>query len=239
MTQGEFDAQSRVPEVLCGSIIPFLIATLFVIARFYSRLILTRSWAQDDAWILVSWVRLLPSRLPAASRSLTPQVQLGCLIQTILNCLFTHYGTGRHMTVWKPEYTTPSLLLSYSVRAVYQVVLGTTKIAVLMLYMRVFADKKSRYIFWGMTAFVVLYTIPLLMMFLFQCRPISSYWDFSGGRTCIDTNLMMHTSAGFNIAVDVALVVVAVPRIRKSPFSYHIISHSTLTTSTQSRSNSP
>jgi hypothetical protein len=64
MTIAEFDAQTRVPEVLYGSIIPFGLATIFVLARLYSRLILTRSWGQDDAWISISWVRLLPSASP-------------------------------------------------------------------------------------------------------------------------------------------------------------------------------
>jgi hypothetical protein len=226
MTQAEFDSQTRVPEVLYGSIVPFGLATLFVLARFYSRLILTRSWAQDDAWISISWVRLLASCLPAASRSLTLPFQLGALVLTILNCLFTLYGTGRHVTVQKPQYLTPSLKVSYCVRCVYVLVLATTKIAVLTLYRRVFGDKKTKHIIWGMMALVVLYTIPVLMMFLFQCRPIYGVWQSSIQKTCLNTDMIVYISSGFNIAVDIALVVVAMPRIRKFRFAYHIISHS-------------
>jgi hypothetical protein len=49
-------AQSRVPEILFGAIFPAAIATIFVLARFYSRAILMKNWGWDDSWILLSWV---------------------------------------------------------------------------------------------------------------------------------------------------------------------------------------
>ncbi|KIN03215.1 hypothetical protein OIDMADRAFT_95408, partial [Oidiodendron maius Zn] len=188
-----FDAQTRVPEVLWGSIIPFGVATIFVIARVYSRLILIRSWGQDDTWISISWV--------------------GAIVLTILNCLFTLYGTGRHITVQKPQWVTPSLKVSYCVRLVYLFVLATTKIGVLALYQRVFDDRKTRNIIRGMMAAVVLYTTPVILMYLFQCRPIYGVWESSIEKTCLNTDTIIYVAAGCSIALDIALVVVAIPRI--------------------------
>lgn len=58
LTQSEYDAQTRVPLMLAGNITPFLVATIFVVARFWSRQILKGSWAQDDIWVFLSWVRV-------------------------------------------------------------------------------------------------------------------------------------------------------------------------------------
>lgn len=143
---------------------------------------------------------------------------MGAIVLTILNCLFTFYGTGRHITVQKPQWVTPSLKVSYCVRLVYLFVLATTKIGVLTLYRRVFDDRKTRNIIWGMMAAVVLYTTPVILMYLFQCRPIYGVWESSIEKTCLNTDTIIYVAAGCSIAVDIALVVVAIPRIRKSYF---------------------
>jgi hypothetical protein len=165
--------------------------------------------------------------IPVASHLLTLPFQLLALILTILNCLFTLYGTGRHITVQEPQWVTPSLKVSYCVRLIYVLVLGTTKIAVLTLYRRVFDDKKTRNIIWSMMGAVALYTTPVLLMYLFQCRPIYGVWESSIQKTCINTDTVVYIAAGCSIALDIALVIVAVPRIRKSYFACQIISHST------------
>jgi hypothetical protein len=143
---------------------------------------------------------------------------VGAIVLTILNCLSTLYGTGRHITVQKPQWVTPSLKVSYCVRLVYLFVLATTKIGVLTLYRRVFDDRKTRNIIWGMMAAVVLYTTPVVLMYLFQCRPIYGVWESSIEKTCLNTDTIIYVAAGCSIAVDIALVVVTIPRIRKSYF---------------------
>ena len=51
-----YAAESHVPEGLVGTIIPRILATIFVLARFYSRGVLTRNLGADDAWIALPWV---------------------------------------------------------------------------------------------------------------------------------------------------------------------------------------
>ncbi|KFY37843.1 hypothetical protein V494_04612 [Pseudogymnoascus sp. VKM F-4513 (FW-928)] len=79
LTRAEYDAQTRVPLIFAGNITPFVVATIFVVARFWSRQILKGSWAQDDIWVFISWI--------------------GSLGHTLLNCSLTFYGIGRHLTV--------------------------------------------------------------------------------------------------------------------------------------------
>ena len=60
-TQGSsnvaFVSQSRVPQTLIAAIIPATIASILVLARFYSRVFIMKNWGYDDSWILLSWVR--------------------------------------------------------------------------------------------------------------------------------------------------------------------------------------
>jgi hypothetical protein len=55
----EFLAQSRRTETLIGSLLPPVIATIFVFFRFYSRAFIKKNWGFDDTWILISWVRVI------------------------------------------------------------------------------------------------------------------------------------------------------------------------------------
>lgn len=112
----------------------------------------------------------------------------------------------------------PSLLISYGVRIVYHIVLATTKAAVLTLYLRVFRNQKSKYIIWGTLTFVTLYTISLIFVSIFQCRPIRGAWDLTTKAACINFNLIMYLSAAVNVLVDIALVAIAIPNIRESDF---------------------
>jgi hypothetical protein len=52
----DFISQSRIPGMIVGSTVPAVIASIFVLARFYSRVIIMKNWGHDDSWILFSWV---------------------------------------------------------------------------------------------------------------------------------------------------------------------------------------
>lgn len=107
--------------------------------------------------------------------------------------------------------------MSYGARLTYQFVLATTKIAILTLYLRVFTDSKSQYIVYGMLAFVGLYNIPSVFLLIFECSPVSDSWDPNKfPHQCMNIALQVYLSAGFNIVLDILMVVFAVPRVRRS-----------------------
>ncbi|KFX88457.1 hypothetical protein V490_07627 [Pseudogymnoascus sp. VKM F-3557] len=194
VTQAEYDAQTRVPLMLAGNITPFLVATIFVIARFWSRQILKGSWAQDDIWVFISW--------------------LGSLAHTLLNCSLTFYGIGRHTSVQIESDAVRVLVISYGTRLLYQCILATTKIAILTLYLRVFTDAKSQAMVYGMISFVVLYTIPCLLLLIFECTPFYDSWNpYKFPQTCMNLTIQIYMSAGFNIFIDILMVIFAVPRV--------------------------
>ncbi|ELR10300.1 hypothetical protein VC83_05467 [Pseudogymnoascus destructans] len=67
---------------------------------------------------------------------------------------------------------------------------------------------------YGMISFVVLYTIPCLLLLIFECTPFYDSWNpFKFPQTCVNLTLQVYMSAGFNIFLDVLMVLFAVPRV--------------------------
>ena len=52
----EIIGESRVPQILVGVTVPFVIGTLFVAARLYSRLAILKIWKADDWLLTAGWV---------------------------------------------------------------------------------------------------------------------------------------------------------------------------------------
>jgi len=89
---------------------------------------------------------------------------LGSAILTILDCVLTRYGAGRHIQTLTLADIRPQNILAYTVRLIYQLFLRGTKLGICFFYLRVFPDRNSRYIIFGLIAFIILFTIPLLLV---------------------------------------------------------------------------
>ena len=92
--------------------------------------------------------------------------------------------------------------------------LSLTKISICLFYLRLFIDKISRYLAVGTMVFIVLYTIPLILISIFQCKPVAAVYDISiTNSECINTLPAFYANSVFNIIVDVWLIYLVVPRI--------------------------
>ncbi|KAE9363821.1 hypothetical protein N431DRAFT_497598 [Stipitochalara longipes BDJ] len=200
-----YSTESRVSQILVGSLVPFTIASVTVLARLITRGFVTRSWGNDDSWILISWARRQSNLL------------LFCdfeIILTTLTCVLTRYGVGYHQSAITIRDYQTTLFLGYFVRLVYQLVLGTTKIAICTLFLRIFnSDKKNRYAMYSLLAFIGCYTTLFLLTSTFQCHPISDAWKNEDSSTCNNYRATLWATGICNILVDVLLLVFIVPRI--------------------------
>ncbi|KAN0089491.1 hypothetical protein V8E51_019751 [Hyaloscypha variabilis] len=188
-----FLAQSRVPEILFGTLFPFLFATIFIFARFYSRAIIMKTWGVDDWGILVSWV-------------------VGSIALTIINCLLTRYGSGRHIETLTSYDISIQVELGFVARILYQFTLMSTKLAVCAFYLRVFTDRVSKRVIWSMAAVITIFSIPLLLSLIFRCNPIEGAWSLTPSK-CVSNIPPLYASAVLNILADVALLAFVIPKI--------------------------
>ncbi|KAF4536502.1 Integral membrane protein [Lasiodiplodia theobromae] len=188
---------SRAPLILLGNILPQSLATLFVLARITTKSLLSHTWGPDDTTLTLSW--------------------LSSLALTVLSCLQTRYGAGQHLATVPLSNVKPSLQLAYATLLLYNLTLCLTKVSVSLFYLRVFADRWNKHLSLAALAFVVVYTVPLEVVSIAQCRPVAGVWDRAlvaeGKAKCIDTIPAFYTSAVCNILADVWLIGHAVPRV--------------------------
>jgi hypothetical protein len=147
--------------------------------------------------------------------------QLAAIAVLGIDMSLVKFGTGRHVQLSSLSDVNSTLILSYAVRLVYQFVLSTTKIAVCFFYLRVFTDRTSRYITYGIISYIVLFTIPLMLVQIFQCDPISDAWSILPTKNCpvVERDVAIATGVA-NIVGDSVLLLFVVPKIRMPPFRF-------------------
>ncbi|KAK6604834.1 integral membrane protein [Botrytis cinerea] len=174
--------------------IPTVLGTVFVAGRLYTRGVITRNWGWDDFCIVIAWFLTV------------------CVAVT--NALFCNYGGGRHVELQTPSDLKPFFILAFASRILYQVSLMMVRVAICLVYSRIFQDRLSKIIVYSLLAFQIVSTIPLTLIVVFQCDPIASQWDFSIEQVhCIDTLPGIITFTACSIFSDVALIVFVVPRV--------------------------
>lgn len=129
---------------------------------------------------------------------------------TILACLQTRYGIGKHIQDVSPAFLETGLKLEYGNRIPYFLSLGFTKVSICLFYLRVFRERYSRIIAMGTMGFTILFTVPTVIVTIFQCSPISGFWDKTIKFTCINTNPSFYAAAACNIAADTVLIILVV-----------------------------
>ena len=96
------------------------------------------------------------------------------------------------------------------------VVIGFTKMAILLLYLRVFPSTPFRYVVIVSLVVVAAYIPAFALTIAFHCTPISFGWTGWTGETqghCINLNAFAWAHAAINIVFDVFIIVLPVPQL--------------------------
>ncbi|KAH8776000.1 hypothetical protein F5882DRAFT_162477 [Hyaloscypha sp. PMI_1271] len=184
-------SESRVLGVLIGTIVPTICSTIFVLARLYTRSIITKSWGWDDTLITVSWLASL------------------CL--AVLDCLFVKFGSGRHSFLQTLPDVIATLKLAFISRIIYQFVICITKLGICTFYMRVFQDKQSKRVIYSLLGFIAITALIIELAFLFSCKPVSGAWAIPP--TCASPLASFYANTITGVIADVALMVFVIPRV--------------------------
>lgn len=86
--------------------------------------------------------------------------------------------------------------------------------SLLILYLRLFQTKqyvKLRWLSWMLLVLTTCLTVCWIFLSLFQCTPISYYWDrtIPGGH-CISAQAVFFTHAGINIILDMIIYIMPI-----------------------------
>lgn len=84
-----------------------------------------------------------------------------------------------------------------------------SKVAILLLFWRIFVDKRFRLMVWFCVGFLTTHGLVFLFLVIFQCDPIRSVWDKTVPATCM--KLKAISAAGAILAIVEDLVILALP----------------------------
>lgn len=128
------------------------------------------------------------------------------------NGLFVPFGLGRHVIYNNPALIIPSLKVAFVGRIVYQLVLCFTKLGICLFYLRVFQDKRSKYIVYIIAAFTIISTLIIEVVFIFQCNPVSDAWRFIKPN-CKPGPPSMIANTVCSVVADICIMAFVIPRV--------------------------
>ena len=117
-----------------------------------------------------------------------------------------------------PIFTQRSVVLLqtiYASQLTQTITFGTTKLAVLLLYQRIFTGEFFRKAVWVGYALVFCWTVGYFFAMLLQCWPISTNWTGPGGNPnlCVNTVDLLVSHAWSDTLLDFAILAMPLPCI--------------------------
>lgn len=89
--------------------------------------------------------------------------------------------------------------------------LAATKISILLLYWRLFPTRAFRVLVGLVGAVVTAWFVEVFFVTIFQCTPVSKFWDKAQPGTCLDLRgAFSKINAVPNIGVDVVLLIMPI-----------------------------
>ncbi|PHH51016.1 hypothetical protein CFIMG_002350RA [Ceratocystis fimbriata CBS 114723] len=171
----------------------FILSTLVVICRIWSRYFILRRMGLDDLLAIVSLLAVIGEGV-----SMLYEVE---------------YGMGRHLAtldsnqMWKFERT------FYVTVVVYTAALLFLKLTFLIQYYRVLAVQHMRIWYISSIIIVTLWGVSQLMVSILICIPIRGYWDSSVRARCIPAYPQVYINATGNVITDVMILLLPMPAI--------------------------
>jgi hypothetical protein len=96
------------------------------------------------------------------------------------------------------------------------ITLASTKISVLLLYLRIFPHESFRRATFATIGMIALSTAIIFFMTVLSCHPVAFFWnrDIRGG-TCINVNKLAYANSAMSIIQDLLIVALPLPVIVK------------------------
>ncbi|KAF2643575.1 hypothetical protein P280DRAFT_505673 [Massarina eburnea CBS 473.64] len=188
--------ESRTTQILLGNILCQTVGTLFVLARAYSRIFLIGSWKSEDWVLVIGW-------LFATAYSICQYGQVA-------------HGAGRHLAATTDmNVAITSQKYAFAAQLFLFEAIALPKLSICLSYLRIFySDRIGRRLIQVLMGFLVMAMVPFFIESLFQCKPMHLYWtELRPAGKCLSDLSALYVSGSLNVAVDIALMSILIPRI--------------------------
>ncbi|KAL5374849.1 hypothetical protein PMIN06_012375 [Paraphaeosphaeria minitans] len=125
-------------------------------------------------------------------------------------------GLGKDVWTLRFDQITNFSRYFYVVEVLYFAHITLLKLALLFFYLRVFPGQPVRRVIWATAAFNGLFGAVFVTVAVFQCRPISHYWNEWHGETpgtCININALGWSNAAISIALDFWMLTIPISQL--------------------------
>ncbi|GAB7347200.1 hypothetical protein MBLNU459_g3308t1 [Dothideomycetes sp. NU459] len=181
--------ERRGPELTIVAIALLAIASVFVALRVYVRAFMLRSFGIDD-WLIT--IGMLPA-----------------VALAVASVISTYYGWNEHMWDQRPEWYSPSELISWIIQLLYILNMFFSKTSLLFSYLRINPNKHFRLVVIITIGIVTAWFIGCFFSTVFSCRPVQQYWLTRTGVGCSDDGTRLLACTIINIVTDI--LVIAIP----------------------------
>ncbi|KAL6244186.1 hypothetical protein RBB50_009056 [Rhinocladiella similis] len=138
------------------------------------------------------------------------------LPMAILEFFMSSDGFGKDIWTIPPDKITQIVQFTWLTEIFYMCVIGFTKMALLLLYYRVFPSQVFRRFVIGSMAVCALYIPTFALGIAIQCIPISHAWTSWTGETtgkCMNLNAFAWAHAIINIIFDIWIILLPIPQL--------------------------
>ncbi|KAL8691345.1 MAG: hypothetical protein Q9218_003413 [Villophora microphyllina] len=113
--------------------------------------------------------------------------------------------------LWYDDYVMGIGWCNWIFQLAWTATFPTVKIAVLILYYRLFPGKTFRLVIYGIGAFLFLLLVGGLLGMLFQCIPMESIWKPQIEHRCFNQMAFYIAGGSLNLVTDVVVVLTPIP----------------------------
>ncbi|TID04152.1 hypothetical protein CH35J_003255 [Colletotrichum higginsianum] len=176
---------------LVSQILSITLITLFMVLRVYTKSIVAPPFHTDDWMSLIAYILTVGYNITAL--------------------FMGRFGGGFHVYEISKERLTSSLGV-FAITLVYTPASLFTKLALLWIVIRVFGLHKKTII--GTYSIIFLltgYTIPVMFLKGFICRPLAGFWDSAVKTTCYNQRAILLADTVVSAITDMAVLCIPIP----------------------------
>ncbi|KAL8766381.1 MAG: hypothetical protein Q9209_006815 [Squamulea sp. 1 TL-2023] len=189
-----FDPGDKGSGIIAGNIVVVVLATIAVGLRIVSRRMQRLSLEADDYLIFVA--------LPFG------------WAMCICTLIAVQHGLGRHIGTVPPEQLVTEGQAFFASELIWAASIPIIKISILLLYIRIFGRLRYfRLLAYIIGIFSICWSVMVILVLSFQCRPVQYIWDKSVKGTCINVPLFFILGSAPNVFTDFVLLVLPMPAV--------------------------
>ncbi|KAH8689499.1 hypothetical protein BGW36DRAFT_351841 [Talaromyces proteolyticus] len=184
----------RGPTIIIVNATIQAVATIFVLLRLISKVIILKRRPSSDDWTIIA-------------------ATIFAILNIVVAGLGVKYGTGKHIGQLEKSDALPAAKLRWVTHIIYTVISGLIKVSTLLLYKHVFLNLRN--VIWGTIVFIAVMSVAIVLATLFQCQPIDAVYDSSkyAHYYCFPSIPFWYSTAALSLVTDFWILALPIPTI--------------------------